>query len=179
MKRRDFVVQFATGAVAIAAAGRPSFAQAKRYLTDEQALRLVLPPGQIYRDVRTLDDRQAAAVEAATRIRLDSRTQTIYRGMNGGFAMIVDEIGKDMPITFVVGVTPQFRVSRVALMVFRESRGWEVENARFTNQFIGKSAHDRLSVGSDIIAVTGATLSSRAFCRGAKRAAAICEAVYQ
>jgi Na+-translocating ferredoxin:NAD+ oxidoreductase RnfG subunit len=92
--------------------------------------------------------------------------------------MILDEIGKDMPITFVVGVTPDFRIRRVALMVFRESRGAEVEDTRFTNQFRGKSARVRLAVGGDIVGVTGATLSSRAFCRGAKKALAICQAVY-
>ena len=63
-------------------------------------------------------------------------------------------------------------------MVFRETRGWEVQDARFSNQFNGKTSKDRLLVGSDIVGITGATLSAQAFCRGTKKAIALCEIVY-
>ena len=184
MKRRQFIVGLTAGVATLGVAAPSAFAQDRRYLSQDQALRLVFPSSQaIRRDDRTLDDAQLAAVQNALRLRLSSRQQTVFRGeSNGrtdGYAMILDEIGKDQPITFVVGVTPDFRVSRVALMVFRESRGWEVEDTRFTNQFRGKTSRSRLAIGSDIIGVTGATLSSRAFCRGAKKALAVCEALYR
>jgi FAD:protein FMN transferase len=184
MRRRTFIVGLTSGAVVLGAGLQTALAQEHRYLSTDQALRLVFPSSQnITREDYTLDASQLAAVQNALRLRLSSATQTIFRGeSNGstdGYAMILDEIGKDQPITFIVGVTPDIRVSRVALMVFRETRGWEVEDARFTNQFRGKTLRNRISVGSDIVGVTGATLSSRAFCRGARKALAICEALFR
>jgi Na+-translocating ferredoxin:NAD+ oxidoreductase RnfG subunit len=184
MKRRQFIVGFTAGVAALGAAAPAAFAQDRRYLSQDQALRLVFPYSQdITREDYTLDASQLAAVQNALRLRLASATLTIFRGVSNGatdgYAMILDEIGKDQPITFIVGVTPDIRVSRVALMVFRETRGWEVEDARFANQFRGKTMRNRIAVGSDIVGVTGATLSSRAFCRGTRKALAICEALFR
>jgi Na+-translocating ferredoxin:NAD+ oxidoreductase RnfG subunit len=184
MKRRQFIVGFTAGVAALGVAAPAAFAQDRRYLSQDQALRLVFPSSQrIARENYTLTAAQLAAVQNALRVRLATDTQTIFRGVSNdatdGYAMILDEIGKDQPITFIVGVTPDYHVSRVALMVFRETRGWEVEDARFTNQFRGKTLRNRIAVGSDIVGVTGATLSSRAFCRGARKALAICEAIFQ
>lgn len=178
VKRRSFVTHLTVGVIALGVGASPSFGQAHRYLTDEQALRLVFPNGEIIRDENNMTDAQLARAEQTLRLRLSSRRQIVYRGY-GGYAMFLNEIGKDQPITMIVGVSEEFRVIRIALVVFRESRGWEVEDERFCRQFRGKSIGDRLAIGSDIVGVTGATLSSRAFCRGARKALAICEAIYR
>ncbi len=184
MKRRTFVTNLIASALAAGAASRPIRAQERRYLTEEQALRLALPSSaKIIKEERDLTDEQLRAVEKTLSTRLQSRAQMIYRGeTNGatdGYAMIANEIGKEHLITFVIGMTKEFKVQRVALMVFRESRGWEVEDPRFTGQFRGKTSRDRLLVGADIIGITGATLSARAFSRGTKKALAICEVLYK
>lgn len=184
MERRTFITNLITGALAVGAASRPIRAQERRYLTEERALRLALPSSaKVAREERELTDEQLHAVEKTLGTRLQSRTQVIYRGetqgATDGYAMIMHEIGKEQLITFVVSLTKEFKVQRVALMVFRESRGWEVEDARFTGQFRGKTSHDRFLVGADIIGITGATLSARAFGRGTKKALAICEALYK
>jgi hypothetical protein len=184
MKRREFIVGVTAGVAALGAAASAALGQERRFLSQDDALRLVFPNSQrIARESYTLTAAQLATVQNALHMRLASATQTIFRGVSNdatdGYAMIVDEVGKDQPITFVVGVTPDYHVSRVALMVFRETRGWEVEDARFTNQFRGKTLSNRIAIGSDIVGVTGATLSSRAFCRGARKALAICEAIFQ
>jgi Na+-translocating ferredoxin:NAD+ oxidoreductase RnfG subunit len=138
---------------------------------------------KVVKEERDLTDEQLHAVEKTLGTRLQSRAQVIYCGETNsatdGYAMIANEIGKEQFITFVVGITKEFKVQRVALMVFRESRGWEVEDPRFTGQFRGKTSRDRLLVGADIIGITGATLSARAFSRGTKKALAICEALYK
>ena len=172
------------GGTALSTYARPVFAQERRYLTEEQALRLVFPRSQrIVKDEKELDDDQLRSVASRIGLRLRNRSQVVYRGETGpdtdGFAMIANEIGKEQCITFIVRITKDFKVQRVALMVFRESRGWEVEDPRFTNQFRGRTARDPLVVGADIIGITGATLSSRAFCRGTKTALAICETLYK
>ena len=179
MKRRTFITQFTVGVAALGAGAVPGFGQVRRSMSDEAALRLIFPDGRFSREDHTLDDSQTARVQQAIRLRLSSRNQTVFCGDSGGYAMILNEVGKDQPITFVVGITSGFRIGRIALVVFRETRGWEVEDARFCRQFQGKSINDRISIGGDIVGVTGATLSSRAFCRGARKALAICEALYR
>ncbi|MBX7221345.1 MAG: FMN-binding protein [Blastocatellia bacterium] len=186
MNRRIFLKQVAigTGTVLTGGSGISVFAQERKYLTAEQALKLIFPRSEkINREDKVLSETQAQAVERALQLRLSSHSFTFFRGETGGqtdgYAMIANEIGKEQYITFIVGISREFKLSRVALMVFRETRGWEVEDARFTDQFRNKSSRDRLLVGSDIVGITGATLSSRAFCRGAKKALLVCEACYR
>jgi len=185
MKRRTFITHMiANTAVALAGRATAVFAQNRVYLTEEQAVRLTFPKSEkVVKETQVLSDDQLQKVEKGLRFRLGSRSVTVYRGESSGetdgYAMVANEIGKDQFITFIVGIRPDFKVQRVALMVFRESRGWEVEDPRFTDQFHGKSGKDRLLISSDIEGVTGATLSSRAFCRGTKKALLICEAIYR
>ncbi|HKX27734.1 MAG TPA: FMN-binding protein, partial [Blastocatellia bacterium] len=158
--------------------------QERVYLSEEKALKLVFPKSQqIQREEQRLNDEQTRSVEHRLGVRLASSEQVVWRGTTDGgtdgYAMILHEIGKERLITFIVGIAPDFKVQRIALMVFRESKGWEVEDPRFTAQFRGKTSQNRLQIGSDIIGITGATLSSRAFCRGAKKALVICETLYK
>lgn len=51
-------------------------------------------------------------------------------------AWVLDEIGKEMPITVGIAVN-NGTVERVRVLVYRESRGWEVKSPAFTAQFSG------------------------------------------
>jgi thiamine biosynthesis lipoprotein len=185
--RRHFLTRLIrdTGAAAIwLREASPAFGQQRVYLSEQQALKLVFPQSeQILTEDHELSSDEERSIAIALRYRLTDRRQRVWRGVTGGrtdgYAMIVNEIGKEQYLTFIVGITPEFRVLRVALMVFRESRGWEVEDPRFTNQFKGKKPSDRLTVGADINGITGATLSSQAFSRGTKKALVICETLYK
>lgn len=190
IRRRHFVTRLIrdTGAVAAGAVLLgdilPLLAQQRVYLSEQQALKLIFPHSEkVLAEDHDLTPEQDRSIALSLRYRLASRTQRVWRGVTGdrtdGYAMILNEIGKEQYITFIAGVTPEFRVLRVALMVFRENRGWEVEDARFTNQFRGKISLDRLIVGADINGITGATLSSQALCRGTKKALVICETLYR
>lgn len=76
-------------------------------------------------------------------------------------AWILDEIGKERPITIGVAVHDG-QIKQVSILEFRESRGWEVRYPFFTEQFRGVklTAEQELDMGID--GVTGATLSVRA-----------------
>jgi hypothetical protein len=90
-----------------------------------------------------------------------------YWRRNGRTAWVLDEIGKEKPITTGV-VVNNGRIEKVRILVFRESRGWEVRHDFFTRQFedatiIGDNALDRR-----IDNISGATLSVRAVTRLAR-----------
>lgn len=76
-------------------------------------------------------------------------------------AWILDEIGKEKPITTGI-VIDDGSIERIRVLIFRESRGWEVRHTFFTDQFkqLGLTADNRLS--GPIDGISGATLSVRA-----------------
>jgi thiamine biosynthesis lipoprotein len=90
-----------------------------------------------------------------------------------GRAIVVEEIGKHRPITLVVGVDDEHKVSGVAVMVYREAYGGEIRSRRFLAQYRGKDAADPLLPSRDIVNITGATLSARAVGRAVKKAIAV------
>ncbi len=87
-----------------------------------------------------------------------------------GYAFIDDEKGEHLPITFAVKLSPDGKVVRQEVVVYREARGDEVRDEHFRAQFVGKSASDPIEANQDIAVVSGATISSRAMAVGVKRA---------
>src|SRR5262245_29448576 len=90
-----------------------------------------------------------------------------------GYAVIVEEIGKHRPITFVVGIRLDGHVNDVAVMAYREAYGGEIKAKRFLTQYRDKSAADSLQPPADIKNVAGATLSVEAASRAVKKALAV------
>lgn len=76
-------------------------------------------------------------------------------------AWILEEIGKERPITtgYVIDAG---RIERVKVLVFRESRGWEVRYPSFTSQFDGATLEGDGTLDRHIDGISGATLSVRA-----------------
>ena len=97
------------------------------------------------------------------------------KGKIDGYAVIDDEMGQHMPITFATRLSSRGVVERLEIMVYRESRGDEVRDARFRRQFEGKTAQDPLRLNRDVDAVSGATISSASMAVGVHRAAVLVE----
>jgi thiamine biosynthesis lipoprotein len=165
----------------MAAAAVPAAAEV--YLNEAQALAVILGEKTIIRrEQRALDETLRAKLERASNLRFPESTYTFFIATQAGqaekYAIQVNEIGKNEPITFMVGMSPEGKVTEVVVMVFRENRGWEVREKRFLNQFRGKTLRNAIRVDEDIISYTGATLSSKAVARGVKRALLLLDAFY-
>lgn len=155
---------------------------AQVFLTEEQALRSLFGNSRIDRQEKTLKDGDRQALIKATGLRFPESVFTVlvaeHDGKLLGYGLVMNEIGKSEPITFMVVVGPDHRVMDVLVMVFRESRGAEVRETRFLRQFKGKQAGDPIAVNNDIVNYSGATLSSKAIARGVKRALAVVKHFY-
>jgi hypothetical protein len=79
----------------------------------------------------------------------------------GKTAWVLDEIGKEEPITIGV-VVENNEIKEVRILAFRESRGWEVRHPFFTDQFKGLSLKPNQRLSQRIDGISGATLSVRA-----------------
>jgi hypothetical protein len=92
-----------------------------------------------------------------------------YWGEGGKTVWILDEIGKDRPIT--AGVTIRHdKIEDIKVLVFRESRGWEVKHNFFTRQFADLWLDGERNLSGPVDNITGATLSVKAMTRMAKAA---------
>lgn len=82
-------------------------------------------------------------------------------------AWIVEEIGKEKPITTGI-VVAAGRIETVKVLVFRESRGWEVRHQFFTDQFREAGLSDDGRLDRHIDSISGATMSVSAVTRLAR-----------
>jgi len=84
-------------------------------------------------------------------------------------AWILEEIGKEKPITTGV-VINKGTLEKIKVLVFRESRGWEVRHDFYTDQFKGASLKQDHYLSQSIDGISGATLSVRALQKQARLA---------
>lgn len=87
-----------------------------------------------------------------------------------GYAVILDERGQHLPITFGVRFDLEGKVTRTEVMAYRENYGAQITARRFQEQFEHKGPTDHLSIGDDITVISGATVSSHSMTRAVRRA---------
>ena len=76
-------------------------------------------------------------------------------------AWILEEVGKKKPITTGIVINSN-KIEHIRVLVFRETRGWEVRYDFFTNQFIDARIDNNNTLDRHIDGISGATLSVRA-----------------
>jgi hypothetical protein len=94
-------------------------------------------------------------------------------GKVDGYALFDDQVGQHEPISFATFFDVDGHVTRVEVVAYREPYGDGIRSVRFRQQFVGRSANSHFQPGSDIDAVSGATISSRSMCVGVERATAL------
>ena len=105
-----------------------------------------------------------------------TKDKGIHAGLKGqekiGVAISVAPRGYAGQLEMLVGVNQDGKIE--GLKVFRQKEtpglGSKVTKNSFLNQFIGKSLKDKLEPKQDIDAITGATITSRAACKGVREA---------
>lgn len=82
---------------------------------------------------------------------------------------ILDEVGKEQPITVGI-IVDNGHIERIKVLVFRESRGWEIRHPFFTDQFEAATLGPDGQLDRHIDGISGATLSVRAMKKLARMA---------
>jgi Na+-translocating ferredoxin:NAD+ oxidoreductase RnfG subunit len=159
-------------------------AQEGVFLTEAEAPHAVFPDAvsfarQVVRTTADLRNRMRALL-GGIEPSIWEEEYVVFKATHGdaldGYAIIIEEIGKHRPITFIVGVGPNGRVSDVAVMAYREAYGGAVGSKRFLSQYRSKSASDPLQSPGAIKNIAGATLSVEAASRAVKKALALARA---
>lgn len=76
-------------------------------------------------------------------------------------AWILEEIGKEKLITVGLLINNN-QLQQIKVLAFRESRGWEIKEDFFLEQFFKSQLTDDLQLDQSIDGISGATLSVRA-----------------
>lgn len=80
---------------------------------------------------------------------------------------VMNEIGKEKPITVGVSINEQ-RIDQLRVLIYRESRGWEVKFPFFTDQFHSAQLNGGSELDRSIDGISGATLSVHALTKLAR-----------
>ncbi len=154
MKKFLVIIIFATGLTTTLATAKGIYQTAEDFL--QQTFASNVPrPGFVWL-TGSLKQQVTAILQhppTALRVRYWKKDQRIV--------WILDEIGKEKPITVAVVVNHN-RIENIKVLVFRESRGDEVRHAFFTQQFLNAGLDQKQQLDRDIDGISGATLSVRA-----------------
>jgi len=118
---------------------------------------------------------ESAPVEATTKIDFYFG---IKDGKRIGVAIHDVEPGRWGPVEFLTAMDIKGTIKAVRVLSYQEIRGKPIARLSFMNQYRGKNVNSTLTVGRDIIGVSGATISSRAATFTVKKALVIYNEVY-
>lgn len=175
MSRSAFLLS--SGVFAAASLVAPH-ALAENYFTTEQAQKALFPEATSFEPINvslTDADRSMLAKVAKTRTPLPEKTLwQAKKGKESIGTFVVDEVyGKHEFITYAIAIKPDGTVRGIEVMVYRESYGGQVRDAKWRNQFVGKAAGATLTVDQDITNIGGATMSCVHITEGVKRVLAL------
>ncbi|MBC3936765.1 FMN-binding protein [Undibacterium rugosum] len=159
-------------------------ALATQYLSPEQAQQVIFPEATLFKAQPvqlTLDQMKQVEKLAAVPARSVSwRVVQAYKDDKLlGYIFFDDVIGKFELISYAVGLQADGLVRQVEIMAYRESHGFEIRNANWRKQFIGKNAGAGMQIGDGIANISGATLSCSHVTDGVRRIAAIVQVLYK
>ncbi len=90
--------------------------------------------------------------------------RTRYWSKGKRSAWILEEIGKEKFITTGIVINDN-QIEKVKVLIFRESRGWEIKRNEFTQQFTNATLTSEGNLSKRIDGISGATLSVKAVTR--------------
>ena len=126
-----------------------------------------------------------AASYADTGIQADGEIDAIYAADNGGWVVQVTESGSQGLVTMMVGVSSDYVCTGISITQSSETAGLGAiagqaseKGDAFRAQFVGQSGTVAVTKeGGAIDAISGATITSKAVCRGVTAALEACQAL--
>jgi hypothetical protein len=147
----------------------PIMAHAKIYMPAQQAQKILLPNKTLTKHPIIITDDLQEKMRIASSIRYPFRGDRIWRTADGAWFVVDEVVGKHEMITYAVAIHPNGSIAGIEILEYVESYGYEVAEAKWRKQFIGKTANDPIKLNQDIQNIGGATLSCKHLTDGVKR----------
>ena len=161
--------------VGLAMMSAPIIAHAKIYVSVEQAQKILIPNKVLTKTPIIITDDLQEKMRMASSIRHPFQGDRIWRASDGSWLVIDEVVGKHEMITYAVAMNSNGSISGIEILEYVESYGYEVAEAQWRKQFIGKTANDPIKLNQDIQNIGGATLSCKHLTDGVKRVAVLYE----
>jgi Na+-translocating ferredoxin:NAD+ oxidoreductase RnfG subunit len=147
---------------------------AAQYMSLEQAQALIFPSAKEFIAAPvTLTPDQVARIERQSGVAVRFPQQQVWQARADGKLLgwfIVDHvIGKHELITYAAGINPDGSLRQFQILEYREAYGSQIRYTNWRDQFVGKTAADKLELDTDIVNISGATMSCRHVTEGIKR----------
>jgi len=159
--------------IALAAVSAPLVAHAKIYVSVEQAQKILIPNKPLVKTPIIVTDELQDKMRSASSIRHPFQGDRIWKASDGSWFIVDEVVGKHEMITYAVALSPSGAVTGIEILEYVESYGYEVAEAQWRKQFIGKTAADPIKLNQDIQNIGGATLSCKHLTDGVKRVAVL------
>jgi Na+-transporting NADH:ubiquinone oxidoreductase subunit NqrC len=153
---------------------------AAQYLSVEQAQQVIFPEANAFKPTTlSLNLEQMQQVEKLAGVSARSVAWRVIAAYQAdkllGHIVLDDVIGKFELISYAVGLQLDASVRQVEILTYRESHGFEIKNANWRKQFVGKNVSAGLKVGEGVANISGATLSCAHVTDGVRRIAAVAQ----
>ena len=149
--------------------GAPIYAQAKIYVSVEQAQKLIFPNKQFTKYPVVLTEDIQDKMQSASSVSHPFKGDKTWKAADGSFFIVDEVVGKHEMITYAVGLSSNGSIVGIEILEYVESYGYEVAEAHWRKQFIGKTIADPIKLNQDIQNIGGATLSCKHLTDGVKR----------
>jgi Na+-translocating ferredoxin:NAD+ oxidoreductase RnfG subunit len=162
----------APSAIIISVGAIPCYATT--YLTIGQAQKICFPDATQFvpADV-TLTRQQMKAIAKDSGVWVRLPTEKVWRAIDGnrflGWVIADEVLGKHEYIHWALALNADGSVRQIEILVYKETYGYQVREAKWRAQFTGRQPGARLKLGADIKNISGATLSCRHITDGVKR----------
>ena len=90
-----------------------------------------------------------------------------------GWFVIDQVLGKHEMIAYAVGISIEGALRQFQVLEYKEAYGYQVKELKWRDQFVGKTVASPLTVGVDIVNISGGTMSSHHVTEGIKRVLAL------
>ena len=157
----------------LAATTAPIVAHAKIYVSVEQAQKILIPNKPLVKNPIIITDELQDKMRSASSIRHPFQGDRILKAADGSLFIVDEVVGKHEMITYAVALSPSGVVNGIEILEYVESYGYEVAEAEWRKQFVGKTAADPIKLNQDIQNIGGATLSCKHLTDGVKRVAVL------
>jgi Na+-translocating ferredoxin:NAD+ oxidoreductase RnfG subunit len=146
-----------------------SVAHADTYLTEAQAAAVLFPGATLTPQVIVLSSQDIKTIQKASDQKVTHPQPRVLKGADGERLFIDDVLGKHEFITYAAAITPDGQVKGIEIMEYHETYGYQVRQADWRAQFVGKDSKAPLVLDKDIRNISGATLSSKHVTDGVRR----------
>ncbi len=155
--------------LALLAAVPAVHAEARIFVSVEQAQKKIFGNTPLRQTPVVLTEAQTEKMRAASSVRQSFRGERIWRAPYGSWFIVDEVLGKHEMITYALVLNADLSVRQIEVLEYHESYGYEVAEASWRQQFVGKTPGSAIKLGNDIRNVSGATLSCKHLTDGVKR----------